>query len=434
MPGKRWTKNELKALTSQWAERRDACAISIRGRSVHSIKRKLIREELLCPTEPPREAWSAGEEALLRELAAQGFTARQMAQAGKLARSTDSIAQKMRRMKLLHGKKRSRVLRECRRLSGEELDEFVNAVREYGDTRHTQWFVWKYAVGRGRIKRALAEIGKVVTWKDAMQLPQTKSRFAARVSVASRKAWERHRENLRDRMVARLKEMQSEIDAKPALSARENYKRRVCGGCEGSWFASEDFFKPLFKRFPDGSKKKYLKRKCRICTFGERGSHPSSGNGNGNGNGNGSAHAGELDNLQRAEWRRQLSVFADELSGTLPALFRDPETFRVLRWEPFVELLVTKTAAELMELAQSVVAAYNNANVTKILNEIEETCFDGGPELHVDVWELDEITRSPTGLNGAPFVRRERLLHQGQQLAIRLYRVLRLPDYAKSLV
>ena len=97
-------------------------------------------------------------------------------------------------------------------------------------------------------------------------------------------------------------------------------------------------------------------------------------------------------------------------------------------------MLVTKSASELNGLAQSVIGAYSNADVTKILNKIEETCFASDPELHVDVWELDEMTRTPSGINGAPFVKKQKLLPEGEALAIRLYRVLRLPDYAQSLI
>ena len=225
MPGKRWDDKELKQLRRQWNEAGDLQAIKIRGRTGNSIKRKLIREGHLKAQQAPREPWNADEEALLGELVAEGMTASEIVESGKIRRTKDSVAQKISRMKLLAGKKRSQMLRDCRRLSGEELDEFLDAIKQHGETRHTQWFVWKYAVGRGKVKRALAETGKLVTWQDAMKMPQTHARFVSRVSEASAQAWERRREILRDQLVERLHEV---VADEPAVRAQA---RRVHGRC-----------------------------------------------------------------------------------------------------------------------------------------------------------------------------------------------------------
>ena len=135
MPGKRWDERELKQLRKQWNENGDLQAIKIRGRTGNSIKRKLIREGLLKAQQAPREPWNSEEEILLEKLVGEGMTASEIVDSGQILRTKDSVAQKISRMKLLAGKKRSQMLRDCRRLSGEELEEFLAAIDEFGETR-----------------------------------------------------------------------------------------------------------------------------------------------------------------------------------------------------------------------------------------------------------------------------------------------------------
>lgn len=418
MPGKRWDDKELKQLRRQWDEVGDLQAIKIRGRTGNSIKRKLIREGHLKAKQAPREPWNSEEETLLAELVAQGMTASEIVDSGKIRRTKDSVAQKISRMKLLAGKKRSQMLRDCRRLSGEELDEFLEAIREHGETRHTQWFVWKYAVGRGKVKRALAETGHSVSWREAMEMPQTKARFVSRVSQASAKAWARRREELREKMVGRLREIRRELELNPKLGARDDRKQRLCTCCQGIWYASGDFFKPSVKRLPDGGRKVYLQRKCRICTSGQRGT----------------TTAGRVnEQTVRKEWREELGNFQTQLVDSHPELFRNRESMRALRWEPFVQMLEQMTTPQILDLAEDVISIYMNSRANRVLDKIEETCFDGEPELHEDVWELDEVVRKPADAR-PQIVRKQKLMRAGREVAMRLYRVIRLPRYAKSLI
>ena len=418
MPGKRWDERELKQLRKQWNENGDLQAIKIRGRTGNSIKRKLIREGLLKAQQAPREPWNSEEEILLEKLVGEGMTASEIVDSGQILRTKDSVAQKISRMKLLAGKKRSQMLRDCRRLSGEELEEFLAAIDEHGETRHTQWFVWKYAVGRGKVKRALAETGHSVSWREAMEMPQTKARFVSRVSQASAKAWARRREELRERMVSRLREIRRELELNPKLGTRDDRKQRLCTCCQGIWYASDDFFKPSVKRLPDGGKKVYLQRKCRICTSGQRGTSTA---------GRTNEHA------QRKEWRGELANFQSQLVERHPELFRNHDSMRALRWEPFVKLLEQMTTPQILDLAEDVIAIYMNSGANQVLDKIEETCFDGEPELHEDVWELDEVVRRPADAR-PQIVRKQKLMRAGREVAMRLYRVVRLPRYAKSLI
>ncbi len=417
MPGKRWEASEIKSLEKQWNHTGDVTAVKIRGRTRNSIKRKLIRQGLLESHQPPRHPWKASEEKYLKKCVADGMTAREIYDAGKLNRSKDSIAQKISRMCLLAGKKRSQMLRECRRLYGQELEEFLTAVKEFGESRHTQWFVWKYAVGRGKVKRALAESGKLVTWQDAMQMPQTKARFVSRVSEASAQAWERRRELLKEQLVDRLHEIDTEIEKNPNLKRRAKYNRRICETCYGSWFASEEFFKPSVKRLPDGRRKVYLQRSCRICTSGARGT---------------ASKDRRNERVVRKRWNQSLTRFEKALRESHPELFGESSR-EVMRWEPFVEMLSDMAAPNIAALASSIISIYSDAGVNDVLNNIEKTCFDGEPELHIDVWELDEMTRAPSD-HRLQFVRQNKLLSSGKELAIRLYRVIRLPAYARSLI
>jgi len=418
MPGKRWDDKELKTLRRQWQETGDLQAMKIRGRTGNSIKRKLIREGLLKAHQAPREPWNSAEEALLESLVTEGMTASEIVDSGKIDRTKDSVAQKISRMKLLAGKKRSQMLRECRRLSGEELEEFLKAIDEFGETRHTQWFVWKYAVGRGKVKRALAETGHSVSWREAMEMPQTKARFVSRVSQASAEAWARRREALREKMVVRLREIRRELELNPKLGARSDRKQRLCTCCQGIWYASEDFFKPSVKRLPDGGKKVYLQRKCRICTSGQRGT----------------TSAGRInEQTMRKEWRKELGNFQSRLVTEHPELFRNPDTMRALRWEPFVNMLEQMTTPQILDLAEDVISIYMDSRSNQVLDKIEETCFDGEPELHEDVWELDEVVRKPADAR-PQIVRKQKLMRAGREVAMRLYRVVRLPRYAKSLI
>lgn len=418
MPGKRWDESEIKSLAKQWSNHPEITKVKVRGRTRNSIKRKLIRQGLLESHQPPREAWNANEEKLLEKFVTEGKTAQEIYELGHLGRSKDSIAQKISRMCLLAGKKRSQMLRDCRRLYGSELEDFIEAVKEFGESRHTQWFVWKYAVGRGKVKRALAESGKLVTWQDAMKMPQTHARFVSRVSEASAQAWERRREVLRDHLVALLHEIDQEVDKHPELKNRRKYKRRICECCYGSWYASEEFFKPSVKRLPDGRQKVYLQRSCRICTSGARGTANKDR---------------RNEQLIRKRWHQSLALFESKLRTSHPELFNDPKSGEVMRWEPFVEMLTDMAAPNLAALASSIISIYSQADVNEVLDRIERTCFDGEPELHVDVWELDEMTRAP-GEQRMQFVRQNKLLNSGKELAIRLYRVIRLPAYARSLI
>lgn len=415
MPGKRWEDAELASLEQQWKSTEDVNRIKIRGRTRNSIKRKLIRQDLLESQQEPRQPWLPDEERILRQCVAESMTALEIHEQGKVERSKDSIAQKISRMCLLAGKKRSQMLRECRRLYGAELQDFLEAVTEFGESRHTQWFVWKYAVGRGKVKRALAESGKLVTWQDAMQMPQTRARFVNRVSEASAQAWERRREVLKEHLVARLHELDVELEKNPNLKRRAKYERRICECCYGSWYASEEFFKPSVKRLPDGRRKVYLQRSCRICTSGQRGT---------------ATKDRRNERLIRKRWHQSLNAFETALKASHPELFSDTD---VMRWEPFVEMLAEMAAPNITALASSIVSIYSKVGVNDVLDRIEKKCFDGEPELHVDVWELDEMTRCPSE-NRLQFVRQNKLLNSGKELAIRLYRILRLPAYAKSLI
>jgi hypothetical protein len=418
MPGKRWDNHEIQSLRKQWEKSSDIAKIKIRGRTHNSVKRKLIRQGLLDSTLPPREPWNRKEELLLKDLVVEGKTAQEIYELGHLGRSKDSIAQKISRMRLLVGKKRSQMLRECRRLYGTELNDFLTAVKDFGESRHTQWFVWKYAVGRGKVKRALAESGRMVTWKDAMQMPQTRTRFVSRVSEASALAWVRRRDVLRDQLVSRLHEIDTEIGLNPNLKKRSNYERRICETCYGSWYASEEFFKPSVKRLPDGRRKVYLQRSCRICTSGARGT---------------TSKDRRNEQLIRKRWNESLTKFEYILRNSHPELFSEQKEGEVMRWEPFVEMLSEMAAPNLTSLASSIISIYSKSEVNEVLDRIERTCFDGEPELHVDVWELDEMTRAP-GEQRMQYVRQNKLLSSGKELAIRLYRVIRLPAYARSLI
>jgi len=71
--------------------------------------------------------------------------------------------------------------------------------------------------------------------------------------------------------------------------------------------------------------------------------------------------------------------------------------------------------------------------VSDVLDRLEEQCFGGVAELHFDVWDLDERLRRPP-TERPPLARDGKLLSGGRRLALRLYRVIRLPEYAKSLV
>ena len=128
MPGKNWTDAELASLQNQWETKQDPAAIKIRGRSRHGIKRKLLREGLLEPSEPPREVWTDWEEDTLKEQAAQGMTARQIVQQSGMQRSLDSVAQKMRRLGLARDRSGSRAIRETRKLKGADRDEVIEKV------------------------------------------------------------------------------------------------------------------------------------------------------------------------------------------------------------------------------------------------------------------------------------------------------------------
>ena len=268
------------------------------------------------------------------------------------------------------------------------------------------------------MKRALRAAGTQVTWKDAMQLPQTKQRFASRVSHASAGAWEHRRERMRDHMVERLHEMEDELEANPKLARRAAYQRRQCVSCKAVWFADGEFYKASFKRLPDGKRKRYLQRSCRICTSGQRGV---------------AAKERIIEGQMRNGWREKLSVFGEMLMHTHPELYRDPVTGAAIRWGPYIELLEGKSTPEIMALVESVIRIYAESQVSDVLDRLEEGCFGGEGELHFDVWELDErLRREPS--ERPPLVRDGKLLPAGQRLAIRLYRVIRLANYAKSLV
>ncbi len=420
MPGRRWSDIEIESLHRQWSEAPSPApaVIRIRGRSVNGIKRKLVREQMLEAKRPARVPWTREEERELGRLVAKGMGARQVYESGRIARSYDSIAQKISRTGLLSDARRSERMRACRRLRGADLDEFMAAVEEYGESRHTQWFVWKFAVGRGKVKRALRSVGKSLSWKEAMGLPQTKDRFASRVSSASSAAWERRREAMRQSMVDRLREMEAALEKNPALRRRAAYRRRVCAHCKGRWFASEEFFRTTSKPAPDGGRRCYLQRSCRICSAGKRGKKAG-------GRGGGQA--------DRLHWRTILEDFAQSLSGAHPEFFgRADGAGEVVYWGEFVDVLGGMAAPEIFSLVQSVVAIYSGSAANEVLDQLEAICFTGDPELHIDIWELDEMLRVPVA-ERPPLVREGKLLAAGNRLAIRLYRVLRLPGYAKSL-
>ncbi len=418
MPGKRWTANELRALQQALDAGRAPSKIQIRGRSPHSVKRKLVREGLIDTVAPARLPWTADEVAELKRLVAEGLTARQIHRGHMPARSYDSIAQKISRLKLLAGQGRSQQLRDCRRLEGDEFEEFRTAIERFAETRHTAWFVWKFAVGRGKVKRALRAAGKEVTWGDAMRQVQTKRRFAQRVSNASARSWQKRREAMKAELVGRFHEMERELERDPALGRRAAFKHRRCETCNADWFANETFFRPSFKRLPGGKRKRYLQRRCRICTSGLRGT---------------AAKERIREAQRRDQWRRKLDGFGEALMLTHPDLYREPEEGLAIRWEPFVQALESKTTPHLYSLVESIVRIYAEADVSDVLDALEEECFGGEPELHTDIWNLDEGLRQEPAQR-PQLVREGRLLPAGRHLAIRIYRVVRLPAYASSLV
>ncbi|MEZ5301085.1 MAG: hypothetical protein R3F11_10595 [Verrucomicrobiales bacterium] len=408
MPGKNWTDAELASLQNQWETKQDPAAIKIRGRSRHGIKRKLLREGLLEPSEPPREVWTDWEEDTLKEQAAQGMTARQIVQQSGMQRSLDSVAQKMRRLGLARDRSGSRAIRETRKLKGADRDEFLEALQEHAEARPTSWFVWKFGVGRGQVKRALKELGIEVSWKDAMKMPQTRSRFLAHLSVGSAEAWNRRRQSLRKDLVALKRQLDDELAADPKLAKRKKFELRRCPSCQAEWYARDDFFAPYTTR-KNGEKRRYLHRVCRLCPPLSRQRKNSER---------------MREYYAREKERKKLAEFFQQLAYSFPAVFSNVNSGSppsVHRWKPYHRTMVGLEPDERQRLAAGVLTMFVRSGISPILNRLEGELFGGEPELHTDAWELDDILR-------------EKGSEDLGAIAIRLYRVLRLPEYAMGLL
>ena len=265
MPGKRWSSTEQDFLRRQFTAGVPLDTLTVPNRTEHAITSQLRRLGLLRSRRSLRR-WDHEEIELLKSFTAQGYSARRIVDKDYFPyRSIDSVAQQMRRRRL-GNPILSRRQRKATRLKGTALARFHRYLRTHARHTSTNVIAKRYHVSRGTVKRHLRQLGIVVTWRDAMAMPPTRTRLQRLARARNLRRWAQWRD-LQERrlkvLVRKLREMHIDVE------------RRTCNSCGRTWYATEEFFKLRPKRRNGRVVAVYLSRACRICLSRRRTSGPS---------------------------------------------------------------------------------------------------------------------------------------------------------------
>ena len=260
MPGKRWTKTELKSLRRQLAANgRRVEEVRISGRTSHAVRTQAVRLDLIRARDS-RWPWAAPQRKLLRELKQSGFTPLQIYQyelLGDPLRSRWAITKQWGRMKLAD-RGRSNKMRRKKRWKTGERQQFDAFLRKNSRRMTPEQIAKVWGVARSTVARRQTELGVKVSRDLVMQMEysQAKQQKARkRMRQGNLRRWERHRREKEDSLVQLAERLRS--NERPPVE-------QTCTDCGRSWPKRKDFFHTRDKRISIGTSR-YYKHRCVLC-------------------------------------------------------------------------------------------------------------------------------------------------------------------------
>lgn len=124
MPGKSWKVSELRVLTDAVRGAKSPSEISIPGRSAGAVRAMASRLHLIGDG-ISRKRWPESDVQLLRQLVADGLTAKRIAETNALPGYGRNAIQKQMQRLGLGRPERSLPQKKARRLAGESIDAFI---------------------------------------------------------------------------------------------------------------------------------------------------------------------------------------------------------------------------------------------------------------------------------------------------------------------
>lgn len=428
MPGFSWKKS-LKQLRSQFkiaAAKAEAGEIryedipnhiTIEGRTAAAIRSKLTRLKLWQPSFT-KKRWTEEEDQTLGILSKPGKGAKRhkpLRRHSKWAITNRKTALAKAGVQGLVDPRLSQLSRNAVKLRGNALEDLENAIHQFSKTRSAEWFTWKFGIGERAYRERRDKVGITLSKAEAYEIPSIKSLTCRKMAVRLLRKGHKNREELKQRMLQK----RIAFDNSKKKPTPRKCKNKKCEACEsGRWYETTDFFLLRPHSRGKGQKIEYsYSGECAYCVALKR-SKP---------------------NLEKySELIHYFKIFKKSIGGFEQALARElPEFYSVsaglkLNRKLLEATFHSLTDEQIIRICKIIVGIYiSDQNLDTLFTWLEKQDFSEELDLHIDIWDLDEIIRRD---NIVKLLRTETGFSTiGQKLVLLIFRCLGLPRYVRTL-